>query len=153
MVKLSILNRPWTGSIKTLGLHKSSVTCMLLLGNEESLKQPFATHLNGGSKVQNYVVMSGDKKGEVKIWYDGGSAITCTQSHYSSVRELAVLKPHVSIRCNLINSNYCHNLILFKILFNLPKNYSIKCRMEKRLSFRGAWLVQYEYGTWQTAIV
>jgi len=34
--------------------------------------------------------MSGDKKGEVKIWWDGGSAITCTQSHLSSVKELRI---------------------------------------------------------------
>ena len=40
--------------------------------------------------------MSGDKKGEVKIWWDGGSAITCTQSHLSSVKELRIFTTQVN---------------------------------------------------------
>ena len=73
-----------------MGFHKSSVTCVLLLGEEEMFMQ-----LIGLSTFQSYVVISGDKKGEVKIWCDGGSAITCTHGHLSSVRELRIFEVQV----------------------------------------------------------
>ena len=83
--------RPWTGSIKTMGFHKTNVTCVLLLG-EELTNKHFANRMNDG---HGYVVMSGDKKGEVKIWWDGGSAITCSLNHLSSVRELRLFAAKV----------------------------------------------------------
>ena len=82
------LYRPWNGSIKTLGFHKSNVTCVLLLGEEVIIQNKDAEMNN----TQSYVVISGDKKGEVKIWWDGGSAITCTFNHLSSVREIKVFE-------------------------------------------------------------
>ena len=91
-LKFTLFYRPWTGSIKTLGFHKGNVTCILLLG-EEMIRQ---FHKKQIDNSLSYVVMSGDKKGEVKIWWDGGSAITCTQSHLSSVKELRVFTTQVT---------------------------------------------------------
>ena len=79
-----------------MGLHKSSVTCVLLLGEEEMFMQPI-----GLSTFQSYVVISGDKKGEVKIWWDGGSAITCSECHLSSVKELRIFESQVR-SCNIL---------------------------------------------------
>ena len=75
--------RPWTGSVKTMGFHKYSVTCVLLLGEEEM----FMTTV-GRSAIQSYVVVSAGKDAEVKIWWDGGSAINCLHIHPSPVKEL-----------------------------------------------------------------
>ena len=90
--------RPWSGSIKTLGSHKISVTCVLLLGVQDTIVGSYASDslsLRSSSNVQSYVIMSGDKKGEIKIWVDGGSAITCLQSHLSAVRELRTFQCQV----------------------------------------------------------
>ena len=58
-----------------------------MLGEELSSMQRLGLD---SSNIKGYVVVSGDKKGEVKIWWDGGSAITCNQSHLSPVRELRI---------------------------------------------------------------
>ena len=90
-IENNLFFRPWTGSIKTLGFHKSNVTCVLLLGEELTKK-----HIDNRMNINfGYVVISGDKKGEVKIWWDGGSAITCNMNHLSSVKELRVLATQV----------------------------------------------------------
>ena len=74
-----------------MGFHKTNVTCVLLLGEELTSK----LLANKMTDCHGYVVMSGDKKGEVKIWWDGGSAITCSLTHLSSVRELRVFAARV----------------------------------------------------------
>ena len=66
-----------------------------MIGEEERFGMQMLG-LDGNFK--GYVVMSGDKKGEVKIWWDGGSAITCTQSHLSPVRELRIYGSQVKIQ-------------------------------------------------------
>ena len=88
---ISTFVRPWNGSVKTMGFHKSGVTCVLLFGEEEMFMQPV-----GLSIFQSYVVISAGKDAEVKIWWDGGSAITCLQSHLSCVKELTILDGQVN---------------------------------------------------------
>ena len=66
-----------------------------MLGEEEQ----FGTQMLGlDGKIKGYVVISGDKRGEVKIWWDGGSAITCSQSHVSPVRELRIYGCQVKLK-------------------------------------------------------
>ena len=77
--------------MKTMGFHKYSVTCVLLLGEEEM----FMTTV-GRSAIQSYVVVSAGKDAEVKIWWDGGSAINCLHIHPSTVKELRLLGGLVS---------------------------------------------------------
>ena len=110
--------RPWSGSIKTLGSHKISVTCVLLLGVQDTILGSYASDslsLRSSSNVQSYVIISGDKKGEVKIWVDGGSAITCLQSHLSAVRELRTFQCQVRFGAIVVyvenvitKNNICH---------------------------------------------
>ena len=103
--------RPWSGSIKTLGSHKISVTCVLLLGVQDTILGSYASDslsLRSSSNVQSYVIISGDKKGEVKIWVDGGSAITCLQSHLSAVRELRTFQCQVGFGAIVV---YFENVI------------------------------------------
>ena len=142
--------RPWSGSIKTLGSHKISVTCVLLLGVQDTILGSYASDslsLRSPSNVQSYVIISGDKKGEVKIWVDGGSAITCLQSHLSAVRELRTFQCQVGFEVIVV---YFENVIpKYNIyhLFTISLYCIRKFRMDSVPRFQGAWLAQYEYGT------
>ena len=141
--------RPWSGSIKTLGSHKISVTCVLLLGVQDTILGSYASEslsLRSSSNVQSYVIISGDKKGEVKIWVDGGSAITCLQSHLSAVRELRTFQCQVRFGAIVV---YVENVMVENIydLFTISLCCIRKFRMNSVPRFLGAWLAQYEYGT------
>ena len=144
--------RPWSGSIKTLGSHKISVTCVLLLGVQDTILGSYASDslsLRSSSNVQSYVIISGDKKGEVKIWVDGGSAITCLQSHLSAVRELRTFQCQVRFGAIVV---YVENVILYRLenmyhLFTISFCCIRKFRMDSVPRFPDAWLAQYEYGT------
>lgn len=145
----NLIFRPWSGSIKTLGSHKISVTCVLLLGVQDTILGSYASDslsLRSSSNVQSYVIMSGDKKGEVKIWVDGGSAITCLQSHLSAVRELRTFQCQVRFGAIV---DYFENVKVENIyhLFTISLCCIHKFRMDSVPQFPGAWLVQYEYGT------
>ena len=69
-----------------------------MLGEEQRLMQNLGLETLGYlGNNHGYVLISGDKKGEVKIWCDGGSAISCCESHVSSVRELRIYGSQVII--------------------------------------------------------
>ena len=125
---------------------------MLLLGVQDTILGSYASDslsLRSPSNVQSYVIISGDKKGEVKIWVDGGSAITCLQSHLSAVRELRTFQ--CQVRFGAIGG-YVEKEILYRVeniyhLFTISLCCIHKFRMDSVPRFQGAWLAQYEYGT------